>query len=290
MKRQMLVLGVCVFALLLAASCSKNQSSPVSLNNSGESTGKVQVVLNLGKVGLDKTASTTPLNLDSATMDLTATGEVPIHAVIPISGHSQTVISQSFDLAPKPWSLNVRTYATRYYSSGMPGMPGVSGYPTVVHQGQTNFTVDKGTNPPVSMSINSQYSMLLLRISPVPDSSNQITLYSGDSLVRAYSVLADTTFPVKSIANSDTVKLIYNWLGVQNYSQYIQAAIKGIWNGTPMVLYWGNLLIPHVTAGMDTTYAFNLNWQGPSNNLAQQSFSISVGSVGLIVVDGKPTK
>jgi len=276
-----LVVGV--FALYLVGCSGGKMASPTS--SSPSTSGNVQVVLNLGKVGLAKTASVTPINLDSCVMSLSATGEVPVHVVIPLSGNGQTVVSQTFNLAPKVWSLTVSTYAMHYYS----GMMGY-GYPQVIHQGMTNFTVVAGTNPTVSLSISSQYSMLLLRISPVPDSCNEVTLYSGDSLNGMYSSLADTTFGVGIIKNADTVKILYDWLNVSTYSQHFQATVRGIWNGASMVLYWGNFQIPHVTAGADTSYSFNMNWQGPSTTLASQSISVNVGAIGLIVVDGKPIK
>jgi hypothetical protein len=57
-----------------------------------------------------------------------------------------------------------------------------------------------------------------------------------------------------------------------------------------MVLYWGNLLIPHVTAGADTSYSTNLGWQGPSNVLASQSISVTTRAIGLIVVNARPVE
>jgi hypothetical protein len=218
-------MGLVVVAVAIAmVGCSQSPVSSVS--SPAVSLGSVDVVLNLGKTGMAKTSSVTPLSLDSVVMNLTATGETPIHSVTPVSGNAQTVVAKSFDLAPKTWSLTVTTYAMRYYPSGMPGMPGYSS-PQIVHQGSTSFTVAAGSNPAVNLSISSQYSMLLIMVSPVPDSCNQVALYSGDSLVRAYSPWADTSFTVGSLSNTDTVKMIYNWLYVQSFSQYVQIACKG---------------------------------------------------------------
>ncbi len=304
MKRLISVLSISLFAVWLIAGCS-NKSMPLSANsgNSNSATGFVRVNVKLGAVGLAKAAQAKDINLDSLTMDLTATGEVPIHVMIPISGSGSQTVSEPFSLAPKNWMIQVNTYATQKYQYETNCPSCTSSVVQRVHNGSTNFSVVMGDTSSVNMSVNSDYSMLLVRISGISDSANEVSLYqfNGDSVdvpypAYSYNLFADTTFPIGSVTAQDTVKLRYDWLPVRAYNppnmgwnpppQGIEVVVGGSWGGIPMALSFGWLTIPYVTAGADTNYAFTLNWVGPGNVTQKKTVNVNVGSIGLITVDG----
>jgi hypothetical protein len=311
MKRIISVLSISLFALWLVAGCS-NKAMPLSANsgNSNSATGYVRVTVKLGAIGLAKAQSKKDIDLDSLTMDLSATGEVPVHLMIPISGSGEQTVSQPFSLAPKTWTLSVNTYAM---GPSMFCPPCIA--PTVIHTGQTSFTVVLGDTSSVNMSVSSEYSMLLVRISGISDSANEVALFRFTGNPPQFGIpyptstwyyqwgdfgyssltygLADTTFAIGSVTAQDTIKLRYDWLPVRDTSmngwpppQGIQVVISGSWSGTPMALSWGWLIIPKVTAGADTNYAFTLNWVGPGNVLQKKTVNVDVGAIGLITVDG----
>ncbi|MDD4902385.1 MAG: hypothetical protein PHE24_04575 [Patescibacteria group bacterium] len=283
MKRLMSVLAVSVFVAGMIG-CSNNRS-PVSNNASG-AKGNVELSIKMGKVGaLAKMAKTAEINLDSLTLDLTATGEVPIHSVTLISGHDQQIVTKNFELAAnKNWTVQARTYATE----PNPGCPQCPPNIRQIHNGSTSFDVAEGNSDPVNLTINAQYSMLVTRINPIPDSCNRITLYQGSDMNQLWNMWADTNFAIEQRAATDTAKLRYDWLYVQSYSQNIQVVIRGVWNGVPMILYWGTFSIPQVVAGEDVSYAFTLEWKGPSTAKVQKTINVTVGGIGTNTIDGTP--
>ncbi len=272
MKGSFLKLFVVASMAALVVGCSQSDG-PMSVEN--RSTGDVPVVVNLEKVGsLAKATKTAAISLDSIVFDLTATGETPVHHMIPISGNSQQVVNTSLELAAgKNWSMTVRTYDDERPMDN-------------VHYGSTSFDVVEGSNPPVTMSIDAQYSMLMVRINPVPDSSTFMALYQGNDPSQLWSLWDDTTYSKGEKPATDTVKLYYDWLNV-GMSTNIQVLIRGDWEGQPNTdLYWGTLNIPDIVAGQDAAYTFTLGWIGPSATTGTVPIEVTVGSVGLITVDG----
>ena len=273
MKRFFVSLAVGVFVSVLVYSCS--QISPTTTSQGAK--GEVQLLVNLGKVGaLAKSAAIT---LDSLTLDFTATGENPIHKMIPISESGQQIANLTLSLACKQWTVNARTWdGARTYDN--------------VHGGTTIFTVVEGANLPVSLSLDARFSMLMVRINPVPDSATYMALYQDTSLTRLYQMYDDTIFTRRTQMVTDTAKLYYDWLpvsmgGPMMGGSGIQVVIRGIWNGRFIDLYHGNLMFPSVVAGVDASYTFNLNWIGPSNKTALQQITATAGRVATVIVDGK---
>ncbi len=289
MKRLVAVFAVSFFAVWLVASCSNQKMSPVSVNPAGGS-GVAAITIDLGAVGLAKQAKAATINLDSMTFDLTATGETPIHRVFPLSGHGQQIVNSTFSFDPRQWSLLVKTYATHLVVNYSCPMCGNFLQTRVVHQGSTSFTVTAGDTAKVNMAVSSQYSMLLVWVNPIPDSCNDVTLYSGDSLNAANSMteLCDSSFSVGSMGPSDTIKLHDDYLNVQMQKQSVQAIIRGTYGAPGIPLYWGALEIPQVIAGQDTTYSFNLNWIGPGGVPQVKTITVTVGKIGLITAIGTP--
>lgn len=274
MKR-LAVLLVSAFAASCLFGCS--QVSPTA-SDPGP-TGKVQVVVKLGKVGaLAKTAAIT---LDSLTLDFSASGEASKHEVVSISGSDQQTVNLTVELAAnKNWTVQARTYDGAQVWNN-------------VHLGTTSFNVVEGNNPTVTLTLSARYSMLMVRINPVPDSSTYMMLAPGNDRTMMWMTWDDTTYSKGAKPATDTVKLYYDWLSVTDpmmpNQQNIQVVIRGTWNGTPNVdLYWGTLSIASVLAGQDASYSFNLNWIGPSATTAQVPIEVIVGKVGLITVDGTP--
>ncbi len=276
--------GLFFVAVIVASMAGCSKSSPTAANDSG-AKGDVLLSINLGKVGaLMKQAQETAISLDSLTMDLTATGEPSVHRVFPLSGNDQQTVNLDIELAAnKQWTLQATTYALR------PSCPTCTNYYSqIIHQGSTSFNVAEGTNPPVNLTISALYSMLRVRINPIPDSATEISLYQGNDFSQLYSLWADTTFSRVSRPLTDTARIEYDWLNVQSFSQYIQVVIKGIWNGASVPLYWGTLTIPHVVAGADSSYSFNLGWVGPSSVTGQDSINVTIGNIGVITANGTP--
>lgn len=276
MKR-LSVLSVSVFAAAVLFGCSQFSSSPTA---SGQGpTAEVQLLVDLGQVG--SLAKSAAITLDSLTLDFTATGEIPIHRMVPLSGSNQQTVNLTVELACKPWTVNARSWdGARTYDN--------------VHGGSATFTVVEGTNPPVVLSLDSRYSMLMVRINPVPDSATYIALYQDTSRTWLYQMYDDTSFTRRAQLPTDTVKLYYDWLPVSmggpkmGGETGIQVIVRGIWGGNLVDLYYGNLMIPSVAAGVDASYTFNLNWIGPSSKKAQQPITVTVGKAGNIIIDGKP--
>jgi hypothetical protein len=289
MRRFLLVsLSSLLVAWLL--SCS-GKSSPLSANSGGGTgMGTLALSIDLGSVGLAKKTETAAINLDSLTLDFSATGETPIHRVYPLSGNGQQIVSNSFSFDPRLWSLTVKTYCTQMAKSFTCPMCQPFAQTRIVHQGSTSFNVVAGDTATVNMAVSAQYSMLLLRVNSIPDSVNDAALYSGDSLNMANSMneLADTSFPVGSMGLNDTAKLHYDWLNVMSVRQSVQVVLHGSWSGSEIPLYWGALDIPQVIAGQDTTYNFNINWIGPGGVPQVKTITVTAGKIGLITAVGTP--
>lgn len=265
---------VSAFVFLAMLGCSQN-NSPVS---AGGGVGEVPLVIKLGKVG--SLAKTAAISLDSMTLDFTASGEANVHQKIDISGNDQQTVTTSVELAAnKSWALTIRTY------------DGAQQW-NYVHNGSTSFNVVEGKNPTVSMTLSARYSMLMVRINPVPDSSTYMALAQGNDRSMMMIRWDDTTYSKGNKSTTDTVKLYYDWLSVTDQmpmTQNIQVLIRGTWNGTPDVdLYWGTLSITSVLAGQDASYSFNLNWIGPSSTTGNVPIEVTIGKIGTIIVDGTP--
>jgi hypothetical protein len=269
---------VSVLAASVFFGCS--QQSPVSTVE--QPTGQVSLTLKLGKVGsLAKATKVAAITLDSLTLDFTASGEASIHQVILISGNDQQVVTTTVELAAgKNWTVNVRTY-----DDAQPW--------NQVHYGSTSFDVVEGSNPPVGLTLSARYSMLMVRVNPVPDSSTYMLLAPGNDRTMMWMTWDDTSYVKGAKPATDTVKLYHDWLNVTDpmmpNPQDIQVVIRGTWNGTSNVdLYWGTLNIPTILAGVDASYSFSLNWIGPSSTTSQVQIDVTVGKVGMITVDGTP--
>jgi hypothetical protein len=270
--------------------CATSQS-PTSVSST---KGTVSLSVHIGKIGsLAKTAVIAPvvgINLDSLTMDFSANGEVPQHWMIPISGNDQQIVTQSYTLAAgKQWNVQATTWANKPNSM----CPQCQPQAQQVHQGSTQFMVNEGSNSAVNFYISANVSMLLVRINPIPDNANEVTLYGGSDMNQLWNQYADTSFGIMQRDPTDTVKLRYNWLPasqnpMMGMPQDIQVIIKGILNNQQTSLYWGTLHMPYVTSGVDTSYSFKLKWVGPSNTSGQQEIDCTIGRIGTVYVDGTP--
>ena len=272
---------VAIFVVAMLFSCVMDSAQgPVSPE--GSAVGEVQVTLNLGKVGgLAKSAT---IDLDSLAMTFMAAGEVTVRRTVILSGYAQQVVNQTVALtANKNWTLQIQTYDW----VEDPTMPGMFRN-MVVHSGNTSFDVVEGANPTVSLSVNAKYSMLVVRINPLPDSSTFVGLYQGTDISMLYQRYDDTTYTKKVQSETDSVKLYYDWLEVNGMSYDIQVIIRGDWNGADTSLCWGTLNIPKVISGQDDSYAFDLTWIGPGRPEGDVPISVTVGKVGVITVDGTP--
>jgi hypothetical protein len=259
---------------MLLTSCGK---SPVSFQDSVDNSakGQVQVMVKLGKIG--SLAKAAEISLDTLMLDLSATGEASIHQGIAVSGHDQQTVNTTIELAAgKTWTLSART------------VDDLNPWQSV-HSGSTTFSVVAGNNPAVTLNLDAIYSMLVVRINPIPDSSTYMGLGGGNDANSFWASMDDTTYTKGTKPTTDTVKLYYDWLNVGSWGQNIQVLIRGVWNGNQNVaLYWGTLNIPQVIAGQDASYSFNLNWVGPSATSGQKPIAVTVGKVGVITVDGTP--
>jgi hypothetical protein len=273
MKHVSVIVPLLASAAMLFTGCGK---SPVSFQDSADNyaTGKVQVMVKLGKIG--SLAKAAEISLDTLMLDLSATGEASIHQDIALSGHDQQTVNTTIELAAgKTWTLSART------------VDDINPWQSV-HSGSTTFSVVEGNNPAVTLNLDAAYSMLVVRINPVPDSSTYMALSFGDSTNNFWAI-DDTTYTKGAKPVTDTVKLYYDWLSVSSWEQKIQVMIRGTWEGSENVaLYWGTLNIPAVVAGQDAGYSFNLNWIGPSKTNGQKPIAVTIGKVGVITVDGKP--
>ena len=272
------VLFVSVFGAMFVFGCSQFSSSPTA--SSQGSKGEVQLLVNLGKVGaLAKSAAIT---LDSLTLDFTATGENPIHKMIPIFGPNDQTVNFTVSLGVnKDWTVIARTY------------DGVQTWNNV-HYGSTSFKVIEGINPIVILNLSARYSMLMVRINPVPDSSTSMILGSGNDMnMIRMTKWDDITYAKGFKSSTDTVKLYYDWLQVTDStmrnSENIQVLISGTWDGKDSVpLYWGTLKMDSVFAGQDANRFFNLNWCGPAPSKDSVQTRVVLGKIGLQTVYGTP--
>jgi hypothetical protein len=266
---------LCCASLFSAVSFFGCAQAPTAYSASGDNqTGQVQLLVKLGKVG--SLAKTAEISLDSLVLVFFASGEADVRRNIPISGHEQQTVNLTVELAAnKSWTVSASTYDNW----------------SVIHSGSANFNVVEGSNPAVSLALSANYSMLMVRISPLPDSATYVALSSGSELGNFWPI-DDTTFSKGPKLATDTAKLFYDFFPVNNgmsSSQDNQVAIRGTWNGVEnIVLYWGTVNIPLPAPGQDASYSFNLNWVGPSSVFGQVPIEATIGRVGSITVDGVP--
>jgi len=278
MRLTSVFVGVLVAAGVLLVGCFN--TSPVSSGGDFSGKGQVQISIKIGKVG--SLAKSAAIELDSLVVEFSAPGEAPTKRKFAISGNEQQSVNFEIELAAgKTWTILGRTYAQRSWHGW--------GEAVEVHYGATQINVVEGVNPGVQLFVNSRYSMLMVRINPVPDSSTYMGLAMGNDRNMMWWTLDDTTYEKGAKSAADTVKLYYDWLDVRDWSTDIQVIIRGDWNGVPNIdLYWGTVNIPQVLAGQDASYSFNLNWIGPSSTTGTTTIEAIIGKVGLITVDGTP--
>jgi hypothetical protein len=272
---------VVAFAIAMVG-CSK--SAPTSsVGGSLESKGTMQLSFKLNKAGLAKSAQAQSVNVDSLIVDFVATGEVPLHYNIPIASTAPYTASVPVTAAAKkPWSVTIRAYSARKD----PGCPTCPAYPTVVYSGFIVLTLVEGTNPPTTLSLDALYSTFQSIVSPIPDSVTEVQIYPTNN---QRQIWADTTFAKFSRPTTDSIKQSYDWLQVTTMSQDITIMIKGIWGGNLMPLYSATVHLPHVTAGVDTSYAVKAGWIGPSSAVGQTSINVYLGMTGKVTAYVTPT-
>jgi uncharacterized protein (TIGR02145 family) len=187
-----------------------------------------------------------------------------IHDTIPLNGNSEVLVTQSYvGMSEGDWSL---TAESRDQTD------------EVIHADSTAFTIIADQTVDVSLSLVSKYSMLIANFLDIAED-----VYRCELLVDG-SMVADSTFIPPTELEYD-IALGYDYLTVGT-EHTIKMDAYGEYEGVEYLFYTGDTIITAL-AGMDASYAIDLEWVGPFGALrGDLIIEVTVGASGMISMNG----
>jgi len=252
------ITGLIVVAILmLVYGCSKTATEPPSTTNLGD----VNLNILLNNVGsLSKTAT---IDLENLYIEL-SNGTTTILDTVAVSGNTQVIVNNSYtELVEGAWSVIAESRDVN---------------DIIIHSDSTTFTVIPANSVDVSLSLTSKYSMIIANFVGIADSVSRCELLVDAALV------ADSSFAAQSAVGS-TLSLNYDYLSTGVEHTIKLDAYGDMW-GTEHLLYTGDTTVT-VVAGVDNSYAINLDWIGPNEAPpGTAAVEITIGPTGTLTVNG----
>ncbi len=248
----------------LLCSCSKSPVDPIA-GKGLDQAGSAEVNIALGKPGVLAKAST--INLQKLYITLYCSTRA-IHDTVNLSGNGEINVNRTYSGLESfiPWTLQAES---RDQSD------------SIIHIGDTVFSVLPKQTTGVSLSLDAAYSMLAARFYPIRDSVTRCEILVDGALK------ANVSFG-KQTRLGDTVNLNFDYLKASKTgtSKTIKMDVYGEMWGIDTLLYSGDTVI-NVVSGLDKSYSMTLKWKGPKTPPpGQVSMSVILGKVGMVTVNG----
>ncbi len=270
MKKVTLIIFYSAVAFLV--SCSKKHD-PVVLVLPKE-TGSLQVTVNLGEVSkLRKSMKTADIEMTSFSIVLSADDQSSVYDTFALTGgsHKRTErktypgIVAAVDGNLIEWTL----YAEARDQNG-----------SVIHSGDTAFTLLVNDTVDIALFLDAQYSMLVANYFPIRDSVTRCVLQ-----VDGYTK-ADSGFPAQAFVG-DTVMMSFDYLTASHagIAHIIGLLVYGDIAGSEMLLYSGDTDII-VRSGEEANYTIMLSYVGPTVPHGAADMVVTLGKVGKAVING----
>jgi uncharacterized protein (TIGR02145 family) len=267
--KQLLLLCV-LFSSAIVFFCNDFDKSvnPVEASESGA----LAMTVHAGTIGaLAKTAA---IEMSSLYIELSSPGLPTIYDTLSLSGGSaeRTERKTYANLASRvrnsivEWTLTVE-------SRDLNG--------TIIHSGDTIFTVPPRDTIDIEMFLAAQYSMLVANFYPIRDS-----VTGCEIKVEGLSKNA-VTFDKQSRLG-DTVSLTDDYLPASQLgvSQNIEMNVYGHYFGVDTLLYTGDTSLS-VVSGQNSNYQIKLKYVGPAALQGAATMAVTLGAVGTVTVDGE---
>jgi len=242
--------------LILVQGCD-NTTEPPTVST----LGSARLSITLRNVGeLSKSSS---IELQSLFVEMSK-GINIIHDTIPLNGNSEVLVTQSYvGMSEGDWTLKAESRDINAEN---------------IHVDSTEFTVIADQIVDVSLSLVSKYSMLIANFLDIAEDVYRCELVVDGNMV------ADSTFPPQTELEYD-IALGYDYLTVGT-EHTIKMDAYGEYEGVEYLFYTGDTIITAL-AGMDASYAIDLEWVGPFGALrGDLIIEVTIGATGTISMNG----
>jgi uncharacterized protein (TIGR02145 family) len=246
-----------IFTTLLFLIYGCSEPPPEAKSTIGEA--RLQITLsNVGEL-----AKATTIDLHSLYIQMSK-GATTILDTIPLTGNSEVLVTQSYvGMSEGDWSLKAESRDQN---------------DAIIHADSTEFTIIADQTIDVSLSLISKFSMLTANFLDIAED-----VYRCELLVDG-SMVADSTFiPPTELEYDITLGYDYLTAGAEHT---IKMDAYGEYEGVEYLFYTGDTIIT-VLAGIDASYAIDLEWVGPFGALrGDLIIEVTIGASGTISMNG----